>query len=88
MLEQKREEILDVEIKSKQVVAHHQNALDSTKLAYQQQYHLWKNQNDELEKENISLKNQLNALTVKLNEEEFKLKMSEQSHVSLPALVI
>lgn len=81
MIEQKREEILEVETKSKQAVSHHQSTLDSTKLAHQQQYQLWKNQNDELGKENISLKNQLNALTVKLNEEEFQMKISEQNYV-------
>ena len=82
LIEKERKEILQVETKSKLGASQHQNLLNSTKEAYQQQCNLWKNQVDKLEDENISLKNKFNALTVKLNEEEFKTKMSEQTYVS------
>ena len=79
----KKEEITESQTKSQIIATQHQKALDSMKESYQQQYNQWKKQIDEFENENLSLKNKLNSLTVKLNEEEFRKKIGDQNYVSL-----
>ena len=76
-----KQAISQEQMKSSHHIQQQSKKMESAKEMFASQADTLRTTIGEFENENLSLKNQINNASVKLGEQEFKMKMLEQNHV-------
>jgi len=76
-----KQAISQEQMKSTHFIQQQSKKLESAKEMFTSQTDTLRKTIDEFESENLSLKNQLNNASVKMGEQEFKMKMLDQNYV-------
>ena len=82
LIKEKKDATFEQQVHHEAELQQQKKLLETLKENCASQVEAWKKKFEDAENQNLSFKNQINNLMVKINEDEFNMKMSEQNHVS------